>query len=90
MAEPALTLKKIIEERDIAKITSLQATIEKKFITALHAIKRPKCGFLTKGIHGRDLFSEHHIPHHQATKLGLGLHVDKDNTKKNTGLIALK
>ena len=90
MAEPALTLKTIIEERDIAKITSLQTTIEKKLVAALHAIQKPKCGFLTKGIHGRDLFSEHHIPHHQAAKFGLGLDVEKDKTQTKTGLIALK
>ena len=89
MAKPALTLKNFIEEKNSKKITSLQNTIEKKLIAALHGIRGPKCGFLTKGIHGRDLFSEHHIPHHQMTKFGIGL-VDVNNTQKNTGMIALK
>ena len=76
MAEPALTLKNFIEEKDITKITSLQTTIEKKLIAALHGIRGAKCGFRTKGIHGRDLFSEHHIPHHHTTKFGIGLDVN--------------
>ena len=61
MAEPALTLKKIIEEQNNSKIKSLPATTEKKLIAALQSIRGPKCDFLTQGIHGRDLFSEHLI-----------------------------
>ena len=91
MAESALTLQKILEENDIVKIKTLQKTIEKKLIAALHTIRPPKCSFMTKGIHDRDLFSEHHIPHHQTTKYGLGQSQFREaDTYTNTGLIPLK
>ena len=90
MAEPALTLKKIIEEQDISKIMSLPAMTKKKLMAALQSIRGQKYDFLPKGINGRDLFREHHIPHHQAKKFGLGLDLDVDGTQKSIGFIALK
>ena len=68
-----LSMKSSNTEKCITKMTSLQTRIQNKLISALHGIRGSKCGFLNRGIHGRNSSSEHRIPHHQTTRFGPGL-----------------